>query len=231
MADRTPKWAKDLSENLEKRAALEPQWAQALHAKLNMLLEELRNLNAAPPAAQAFTQPTFCGYRCSWDIDDAGWPSYIHLEDGTLASHREKQGHHWYSVSLGDGQYGEHYLKFLRATPPEGLLVMPAHRTAAPRQAPAVADEAPPPEEDNPFDDDERADENRLRELHELGREVYSDQWGKHGRALIRSTSGGRTDSSADLTPHEAYRIISLLRQNKQRKQDWRAEENEDAAF
>lgn len=218
-----------------------PKWAQALNEKMDRIISLLEADTREDPA-NIPTQPTFCGYRCSWDIDDAGWPSYIHLEDGSLASHREKQGHHWYSVSLGDGQYGEHYLKFLRATPPEGLLVMPAHRNEAPSQAPAAhqtqdADTTWPgqpqdvvdePREDNPFDDD-RADENRLRELHELGREVYGDAWGKHGRALIRSTSGGRTDSSADLTPHEAYRIISLLRQNKQRKQDWRAED--EAAF
>ena len=179
-----------------------------IEQKLNRLLALLEGGAAARPA----NQPTFCGYRCSWDIDDAGWPSYIHLEDGSLASHREKQGHHWYSAGLGDGQYGEHYLKFLRATPPEGLLAMPGHRAAASSQAPV--DNAPPPaaEEDNPFD---TADEERLREMHQIGRQVYGEAWPKHGRALILAQSAGRTETSAQLTPDEAERIISLLETDK----------------
>ena len=107
-----------------------PAWATELNQKLDRIIELLE---AAPPAPPSLTQPTFCGYRCSWDIDDAGWPSYIHLEDGTMASHRdgEAPGHHWYSAGLGDGQYGEHYLKLASGPPrrPTGLLIMPAPNT------------------------------------------------------------------------------------------------------
>ena len=165
-------------------------------------------LNAAGPQAQTapLTHPTFCGYRCSWDIDDAGWPSYIHLEDGSLASHREKQGHHWYSVSLGDGKYGEHYLKFHRATPPEGLLVMPPPAALDDAQAPA------PAAEETPFG---LADEARLRVMHQLGRVVHGEDWPKHGRELILAQSDGRTETSAQLTQAEVESIISLLRQEQ----------------
>ena len=179
-----------------------------IEQKLDRILEIIE---AAPPPPPATTQPTFCGYRCSWDIDDAGWPSYIHLEDGSMASHREKQGHHWYSASLGDGQYGDHVLKFLRATPPDDLLIMPSDTQTAATEASVD----PPVDEDNPFDD---ADESRLREMHQLGRQVYGDQWHKHGRALILAESDGRTETSAQLTPAEAERIISLLRQGLQER-------------
>ena len=166
-------------------------------------------MNAAGPQAQTapLTHPTFCGYRCSWDIDDAGWPSYIHLEDGSLASHREKQGHHWYSVSLGDGKYGEHYLKFHRAAPPEGLLVMPPPAPLDDAQAPA------PAAEETPFG---LADEARLRVMHQLGRVVHGEDWPKHGRELILAQSDGRTETSAQLTQAEVERIISLLRHEQQ---------------
>ncbi len=186
-----------------------PTWATELNQKLDRVIELLE---AAPPAQPSRTQPTFCGYRCSWDIDDAGWPSYVHLEDGSMASHREKQGHHWYSASLGDGQYGEHVLKFLRATPPDSLLVMPSQTKTAATEAPVDR-----PDEDTPFD---QADESRLRDMHQLGRQVYGDAWAKHGRALILAQSDGRTETSAQLTPDEAERIISLLRQGQKERMD-----------
>ena len=113
-------------------SAKPPEWAvpiqQKLHqldTKLDQLLDLLQQLTAAR-AQPAPTLPTFCGYPCSWDISDAGWPTCIYLEDGTRALHREKQGDHWYSVSLGDGQYGEHYLKIRRPSPPEGALIIPS---------------------------------------------------------------------------------------------------------
>ena len=200
-----PNWTKDLPEQLDDT----PAWARDLSAKLDKVLAELERLNAAGPQAQTapLTHPTFCGYRCSWDIDDAGWPSYIHLEDGSLASHREKQGHHWYSVSLGDGKYGEHYLKFHRAAPPEGLLVMPPPAALDDAQAPA------PAAEETPFG---LADEARLRVMHQLGRVVHGEDWPKHGRELILAQSDGRTETSAQLTQAEVDRIISRLRQEQQ---------------
>ena len=205
MSDTTPKCAKDLCERLDEA----PAWARELSAKLDKVLAELERLNAASPQAQTapLTHPAFCGYRCSWDIDDAGWPSYIHLEDGSLASHREKQGHHWYSVSLGDGKYGEHNLKFHRAKPPEGLLVMPPPAPLDDAQAPA------PAAEETPFG---LADEARLRVMHQLGRVVHGEDWPKHGRELILAQSDGRTETSAQLTQAEVERIISLLRHEQQ---------------
>ena len=87
MSDTTPNRIKDLCERLDEA----PAWARELSAKLDRVLAELERLNAAGPQAQTapLTHPAFCGYRCSWDIDDVGWSSYIHLEDGSLASHRE----------------------------------------------------------------------------------------------------------------------------------------------
>ena len=126
-------------------SAITPEWAEQIEAKLtqldtkfDQLLHHLQKLSAANlrPQPAPITHPTFCGYPCSWDIDDAGWPTYIYLEDGTRAPHREKQGDHWYSASLGDGKYGEHYLKFHRAAPPEGALVMPS---PPPNQAPRTS--------------------------------------------------------------------------------------------
>ena len=91
MSAKTPEWAVPIQHKLNQ-----------LDTKLDQLLDQLQQL-AAARAQPAPTHPTFCGYHCSWDINDAGWPAYIHLEDGARALHREKQGHHWYSVSLGDG--------------------------------------------------------------------------------------------------------------------------------
>ena len=102
--------------------------------EISRKLDRLLKAGAAQPQAASGGQPTFCGYRCSWDIDDAGWPSYIHLEDGSMAALRTGKGStdHWYSVKLADGEYGDHYLKFRRASPPDGLLVMPSATSAPP---------------------------------------------------------------------------------------------------
>ena len=127
------------------------------------------------------------------------------MEDGSLASHREKQGHHWYSVSLGDGKYGEHYLKFHRAAPPEGLLVMPPPAPLDGAQAPA------PTAEETPFG---QADEARpARHAPTRPYVVHGEDWPKHGRELILAQSDGRTETSAQLTQAEVESIISLLRQ------------------
>ena len=174
-----------------------------LEAKLDRVIELLE---AAPPPPPATTQPTFCGYRCSWDIDDAGWPSYICLPDGSTAKLRTGKGTpttHWYSVGLGNDEYGEHYLKFRRATAPDGLLIMPSQTKTAATEARV-----------------DHADEGRLRDMHQLGRQVYGDAWQKHGQALILAQSDGRTETSAQLTPDEAERIIALLRQGQKERMD-----------
>ncbi len=188
MSDTTPNRIKDLCERLDEA----PAWARELSAKLDRVLAELERLNAAGPQAQTapLTHPAFCGYRCSWDIDDVGWPSYIHLEDGSLASHREKQGHHWYSVSLGDGKYGEHYLKFHRAAPPEGMLLMPQPAPLDEAQAPA------PTTEETPFG---QADEASLRVMHQLGRALHGEDWPK-------STASSRCCARSRKRPHDLDR-------------------------
>ena len=135
MSAKTPEWAAQIEEKLSQ-----------LDTKLDHLLDQLQQLTTARAQPAPITHPFFCGYPCSWDINDAGWPSHIHLEDGTRALHREKQGHHWYSVTLGDGQYGKHYLKIRRASPPEGALVIPSPLPPAPSDpAPGRASPAMPP--------------------------------------------------------------------------------------
>lgn len=179
MSATTPEWAVPMQEKIEQ-----------LDTKLDRLLDQLKELSAARGRVQPppVTHPTFCGYACSWDIDDAGWPSYIHLEDGALAQHREKQGHHWYSVTLGDGQYGEHFLKIRRASPPEGALVMP------PPPSDASSDEEP-----------------SLHHLHTLGRAVHGDKWPKIGPRLVHTHTKGRTDKSAEMQPAELTALIRAL--------------------
>ena len=179
MSAKTPEWAVPLQDKIEQ-----------LDSKVDRLLEQLQELSAARAHVQPprVTQPTFCGYACSWDIDDAGWPSYIHLEDGTLALHREKQGHHWYSVTLGDGQYGEHFLKIRRASPPDGALVMP------------------PPRSESSSDAD-----GSLHDLHTLGRAVHGDKWPTIGPRLVQTHTKGRTDKSTEMQAAELAALIGEL--------------------
>ena len=171
----------------------QPAWAKRLEAKIDRLLDA----GVSPAQPGPITQPTFCGHRCSWDIDDAGWPSYIHLEGGSLASHREKQGHHWYSVGLGDGKYGDHYLKFLRATPPEGLLVMPSPasppppaKQAKPAKPPAKAvashrrnGQSPPAPK--AASDVQLSTTAQMREIEALGRADYGQPWPTKKQELV----------------------------------------------
>ena len=182
MSANTPEWAVQIQQNIHQ-----------LDTKLDQLLHHLQKLTAVSTSPQPapIKHPTFCGYPCSWDINDAGWPTYIYLEDGTLASHREKQGHHWYSASLGDGQYGEHYLKFRRAAPPEGVLVMP------------------PPQPSNPDPNPDK--ETALHQLHTLGRSLHRDDWPKIGPQLVHTQTKGRTDKSTDMQPAELAALIQAL--------------------
>ena len=59
---------------------------------------------AGPSASELDQGPTFCGYRCSPTVDDAGLPSWI-VVDGQQAMRREKQGDVWYSAKRADGTY------------------------------------------------------------------------------------------------------------------------------
>ena len=63
MSAKTPEWAVPLQDKIEQ-----------LDSKVDRLLEQLQELSAAREQVQPprVTQPTFCGYACSWDIDDAG---------------------------------------------------------------------------------------------------------------------------------------------------------------
>ncbi len=184
MSANTPEWAVQIQQSIHQ-----------LDTKLDLLLGHLQRLTtaAARPPPAPLKHPTFCGYPCSWEIDDAGWPTYIYLEDGTLASHREKQGHHWFSASLGDGQYGEHYLKFRRAAPPDGVLVMP------------------PPQPSDPAHETDK--EFPLQELHTLGRTVHGDDWPQIGPRLVHTHTDGRTDKSTDMQPAELAALIDSLQQ------------------
>ena len=176
----------------------QPAWAKRLEAKIDRLLEA----DAQPPQPGQSRQPTFCGYRCSWDIDDAGWPSYIHLEDGSLASLRTGKGStdHWYSVKLSDGNYGEHYLKFRRASPPEGLLVMPSQASPPPPAKPAKpAKQAKPPAKavashrrngqpppaPPAASDVQLSTSAQMRKIEALGRADYGRQWPGKKQELV----------------------------------------------
>ena len=170
--------------------------------------------------------PTFGGYNCSWTVDREGFPSYIiDPATGEMAHRHSKQDDIWWSIKDDTAAAG--YRRILGFTAVELAAGLPdAVRFRLPDEAgPLMSDEAEarerareaaadrldtPVDEDNPFDD---ADESRLREMHQLGRQVYGDQWHKHGRALILAESDGRTETSAQLTTAEAERIISLLRQ------------------
>ncbi len=176
MSANTPEWAVQIQQNIHQ-----------LETKLDQLLHHMQKLTPPTPP------PTFCGSPCSGEIDAAGCPTYIYLEDGARASHREKQGHHWYSASLGDGQYGEHYLKFRRATPPEGLLIMP------------------PPTPSNPDPDPDK--EPSLHDLHTIGRAVHGHDWHKIGPQLVHTHTNGRTDKSTDMQPAELTALIHALQQ------------------
>ena len=186
MSANTPEWAVQIQQNIHQ-----------LDTKLDNLLDHLQKLTAAAtlPQPAPITHPTFCGYHCSWDIDDAGWPSYIYLEDGALASHRAKQGHHWFSVSLGDGQYGEHYLKFRRASPPEGVLIMPS----------------PQPSELVHEPDKEAS----LKELHTLGRALHGHDWPQIGPQLVHTHTNGRTNKSSQTEPAEITALIGALQKEE----------------
>ena len=149
-----------------------PAWATELNQKLDRVIELLEAAPAQPQAVHS-PQPTFCGYRCSWDIDDAGWPSYIHIEDGTMAMLRtgEKAGPITGTVpSLGRRPVRRSLSQIpAGSTPPDSLLVMPAAVDAPPQ-----ADEPPAPaDHDTPFD---QADESRLRIMHQIGRAVHGDE-------------------------------------------------------
>ena len=207
------------------------QTAQAnadLHRKLDELNRKLDQLLEGGSPAPAATQPIFCGYKCSWDIDDAGWPSYIHLEDGTMASHREKQGHHWYSVSLGDGNYGPHFCKFLRATPPEGLLVMPSQaappskpkqtKPAKPAKPPVKAaahrrngqrPPAPKPAPPQPTNDARQGSTSaQMQKIEALGRADYGQNWPTKKQKIVdHFTKSAKRPLSRD----EAASIIKGL--------------------
>ena len=169
--------------------------------RIEQKLDRLLTLLEGGAAARTTSQPTFCGYRCSWDIDEAGWPSYVYLEDGSMAEHREKQGHHWFSVGFGQDaageyQYGEHHLKFRRATPPDGLLVMPA-QAAAEQPAPRI--DGPP------------AGEKDLQAMHKAGRAVHGDEWRSVGPELVLAHTDGRTSVSAEMRADEVASLIAAL--------------------
>lgn len=91
---------------------------------------------------------------------------------------------------------------------------------AAPIQAPAPAAQSEPaisqttfpePETTTPPADLPRLTDWQRNALHAAGSAYYGKDWDKRRAILVKSTTGGRTESSADLTADEANRLIDWI--------------------
>ena len=113
----------------------------------------LHSQGMAKPAAPG--QPTFAGYACSWQCNDAGFPSYIlDPETGELAQLREKQGDRWYSVKTGEDEYRQLIRIAAGETlPPEAQWRPPADPSQA-QSAPAPTSPPPSTAQAQPSDPD-----------------------------------------------------------------------------
>ena len=181
--------------------------------RIERLLEQIATaLEERPSAAAAagHSQPTFCGYACSW-TEDRGLPAYLVTADGEMAYRHEQQGDCWWSVK--DEQTGGYRrvlgfkLAEFDSLPASARFQLPQEQEQQPTQVEAQdpVDEAPAQAEPWPVD------EPKLREMHALGRQLYRDEWPERGRDLIQAYSDGRTDTSAQLTLHECDRMINNL--------------------
>ena len=114
-----------------------PQANAELNQKLDRIIE-LLEAGAAQPPPRPFIPAHFLRLPLQLGHRRRRLASYIHLEDGSMASLRTGKGStdHWFSVKLADGEYGEHYLKFHRASPPDGLLVVPSLTSPPPPAKP-----------------------------------------------------------------------------------------------
>ena len=180
--------------------------------RLKRIEAALKRIEAAlesRPAAVMSGQPTFCGYACSW-TEDRGLPAYVVTADGELAYRHEKQGDAWWSIK--DEQAAGGYRRVLGfklaefdSLPASARFRLPEEQQPTQVEALEQLDETPAQAEPWPVD------EPTLREMHALGRQLYSDEWPERGRDLIQAYSDGRTDTSAQLTLHECERLINNL--------------------
>lgn len=78
-------------------------------------------------------------------------------------------------------------------------------------QPTAHVDDAPPVDENGPFDDVAEAmvDDTTQKRLHALGTAVYGSEWDGKRHELIEKITQGRTHSSKDLTLAEAKRMCA----------------------
>lgn len=90
-----------------------------------------------------------------------------------------------------------------------GILAGWLHGAAT--QPTAYVDDAPPLDENGPFDDVAEAmvDDATLKRLHALGTAVYGAEWDGKRHELIEKITQGRTHSSKDLTLAEARRMCA----------------------
>lgn len=79
-----------------------------------------------------------------------------------------------------------------------------------PQNAPQ-GDAVPPSEADDDLD-------KLNKHFHALGTELYGDMWGKVRQRNAKRVSGGRTDSSKDLTPDEIQTLINGMNQVKAKR-------------
>lgn len=75
---------------------------------------------------------------------------------------------------------------------------------------PTNAHSGAPVQPDAIFDEDapERISENQLKRLNILGREYYGDEWNEMRPKLVIAVTTGATDSSKELSPKEADKLI-----------------------
>ena len=62
--------------------------------------------NGPAPASAPNASPRFAGFKCSYSVDDRGFPSWLEV-DGVQCRRREKQGDVWYSKPLGNEQFDQ----------------------------------------------------------------------------------------------------------------------------
>lgn len=100
-----------------------------------------------------------------------------------------------------------------RSTPTTSYPTAGAAKTQqrASTQPTAYVDDAPPLDENGPFDDVAEAmvDDATLKRLHALGTAVYGSEWDGKRHELIEKITQGRTHSSKDLTLAEAKRMCA----------------------
>ena len=186
--------------------------------RIERLLEKIATALDERPSKAGHSQPTFCGYACSW-TEDRGLPAYVVTPDGEMAHRHEKQGDVWWSVKEEQAAGGyRRVLGFKLAEfdslPASARFRLPEEQEQQPAQVEAQEPVYETLEEAEPGP----VGEPTLREMHALGRQLYSDEWPERGRDLIQAYSDGRTDTSAELTLYECERLINNLQMDLRRE-------------